>query len=139
MTEHTFELDFTAVKIDATNPMVCVMIDVVWHSLNTDITSIDPLNPTTISITLDLADGAHTLAVTFMNDEYTDSDNDRNVEWLGTRIDGNAMRWRTIDFGGVIHTADIDNEATGSWWKFVITHNAEAKFTFTTPYDYNAV
>ena len=38
-------------------------------------------------------------------------------------------------FGGVTHNADIDVEATRSWWKFVLTHNATATMSVELPYD----
>ena len=139
MTEHTFDFDFIAQKSDTTDPMICIMIDGVCYSENTSITSTNAAAPSTISIVVDLADGEHTIAVDFMNDDYTDQDYDRNVEWLETRLDGNQMRWRTMDFDGVSHTADIDTVETAGWWKFDITYEAAASFTFTTPYDWATV
>lgn len=71
---------------------------------NYEVTSIDRHYPNVIQF--EAANYDDKLTVTYLNDQFVDTDTDANLIWSMTNIDGNNAAWQSLTINDQLHTLD---------------------------------
>lgn len=131
--DYNFKLNFVQEQYGADNARIKVEFDGVVIYDNLEITSSDENSPSLVEFIVSKENGTYPLSITYLNDEYVDTDNDRNVKWIMTKINNIPIKWSTMVYDGETHYADTTLPGMEGWWHFKLTYEATVTTQITLP------